>query len=55
MLRSAAKNEFVTVPHRSADYPRFLAECAAHGGDTTPRLPQACARKVFRTTGGTTP
>ncbi len=51
MLRSAAKNHaFVTVLVDPADYARCLAECDAHGGDTTLEFRQHCARTVFRTT-----
>jgi phosphoribosylaminoimidazolecarboxamide formyltransferase/IMP cyclohydrolase len=48
MLRGAAKNhEFVTVVVDPADYPRVLAELAAHGGATTFELRASLAAGAF--------
>ena len=48
MLRSAAKNyNSVTVVSDVEDYDKVLAEMAEHEGDTTQKLREACAVKVF--------
>ncbi len=48
MLRSAAKNyQSVTVVVDFNDYPVVLAEMAENQGDTTLKLRECCARKVF--------
>jgi len=48
MLRAAAKNhEFVTVVVDPLDYPRLLAELAAHAGHTTFELRAALAAGAF--------
>ncbi|MGJ8657607.1 MAG: bifunctional phosphoribosylaminoimidazolecarboxamide formyltransferase/IMP cyclohydrolase [Akkermansiaceae bacterium] len=48
MLRSAAKNyDSVTVVVDVEDYPRVLKEMEENGGDTTRKLREACAIKVF--------
>ncbi len=48
MLRGAAKNhEFVTVLVDPADYPKLLAELAAHGGSTTFELRAALAAVAY--------
>ena len=48
MLRSAAKNyHSVTVVVDYHDYPLVLAEMAENNGDTTRKLREACAIKVF--------
>ncbi len=51
MLRSAAKNAAsVTVLTEPADYSRVLEEMREHSGDTTLRLREELAVKVFRRT-----
>lgn len=51
MLRSAAKNAFaVTVVTDPADYERVLEDMKAHDGDTSLRLREEFAVKVFRRT-----
>ncbi|MFP6876759.1 MAG: bifunctional phosphoribosylaminoimidazolecarboxamide formyltransferase/IMP cyclohydrolase [Roseibacillus sp.] len=51
MLRSAAKNaSSVTVVTESADYDRVLDEMREHSGDTSLRLREELAVKVFRRT-----
>jgi phosphoribosylaminoimidazolecarboxamide formyltransferase/IMP cyclohydrolase len=51
MLRSAAKNaSAVTVVTEPADYPRVLEDLREHDGDTSLRLREEFAVKVFRRT-----
>jgi len=51
MLRSASKNySAVTVLTDPADYPRVLSEMEEHSGDTSLRLREELAIKVFRRT-----
>ena len=48
LLRAAAKNHaFVTVLCHPNQYPEYLAELAAHQGQTRPEFRQACAAYAF--------
>ncbi len=52
LIRAGAKNHAsVTVVTEPADYPRVLAEMAAHGGATTLALRRSLAAKAFGRTG----